>query len=248
MSEDTTQYLTPTYSLGARYDDPTVFKRLRIYDEDATIVDRCHKRYQAEQNDNLQRLLQVTGMSGSRTENSGGALGTKKRKREVEQKMYEPLQSIFTYLANVDGREGAKRGFIEAAQVPHAWGPPTAAKDAFTPGFPRLRPDFDLVNPGSSAHYWDRCVGFAEVKADQEEGNLPHDVNKTVKEVVLQCADYARIHLACRQFWVFSVVLMITAMDFRVAIVDHAGVLLSPRHSIIDEVLVVCLYLRCFSY
>ncbi|KAH9843515.1 uncharacterized protein C8Q71DRAFT_852053 [Rhodofomes roseus] len=249
MSEDKAQYLTPTYSLGGagnfaahsssnhallkeellgrvKYDDPTVFKRLRIQDEDATNIERCHQFYQDKQDHNLQRLLEVTGKIDPRGE---------KRKREVEQKMYEPLQQIFNFLANFDGRAGVRRDFIESAQAPHAWAPPTAAKDAFTPGFPRFRPDFDLVDKGSSAHHWDRCVGFVEVKADREDGNPPQDMNKTVKEVVMQCADYARIHLACRQFWVFSVVLIITAMDFRVAIVDHTGVLLSPRHSIIDD-------------
>lgn len=123
-----------------------------------------------------------------------------------------------------------------SANSPHSWKAPGLEEEAYTPGFPSMRPDFDLVDNRANAHSWDGCLGFAEIKVAASENKKPQEKRNTyVKPAVLQCADYARFHLACRHFWIFTVVLLITGTDFRVMIIDHAGVILSPLHSIISD-------------
>lgn len=139
------------------------------------------------------------------------------------------------FLTTFGGPGRALRRFVMSANSPHSWKTPGPEVEAFTPGFPSMRPDFDLVDNHANARSWDGCLGFAEIKVAASENKKPQEKKRAVvKPAVLQCADYARLHLACRQFWIFSVALLITGTDFRVMIIDHAGVLLSPIHSIIS--------------
>ncbi|TFY51724.1 hypothetical protein EVJ58_g10414, partial [Rhodofomes roseus] len=224
------------------YDQDSVFERLRIFEQDATVVDRCHERYQEEQAQNLEKLVTLSRDRKVVSRGVGRGDGDEKTKQDwkdkeikVEAQMYGPLQNIFDFLTDYDGPQDVQRRFVMAANSRHRWGAPESAEEAYTPGFANLRPDFDLVSGESVAHSWDGYLGFAEIKVDPAENTPPKDLQKTVHKAILQCADYARIHLSCRQFWLFSVILLITGTDFRVMIVDHSGVLLSPLHSIIDD-------------
>lgn len=42
-----------------KYDDPTVFARLHINDEDDTLIDQCHRQYQVQHEDNLNELRRI---------------------------------------------------------------------------------------------------------------------------------------------------------------------------------------------
>ncbi|KAH9843517.1 uncharacterized protein C8Q71DRAFT_728758 [Rhodofomes roseus] len=243
-AHSTSEHRTLTQELLGRvaYDQDSVFERLRIFDEDATVIDRCHGRYQVEQAQNLEDLVGISRdpdvVSRGVSRGDGNEQTWQDRKHqetEVEAQMYGPLQNIFDFLTDFDGPQHAQRRFIMASNSTHHWEAPESAEEAYTPGFARSRPDFDLVRGETEAHYWDSYLGFAEIMVDPTENEPPRDLQKTVANAVLQCADHARIHLSCRQFWIFTVVLLITGTDFRVMIVDHGGVLLSPLHSIIDD-------------
>ncbi|KZT66586.1 hypothetical protein DAEQUDRAFT_758692 [Daedalea quercina L-15889] len=224
-----------------KYDDRSVFKRLRIDEEEAAIVDRCHEIYQVEQMHNLEVLRGVAGdlskaLQGTDDERDESTKNRKRKEKEkdVEKKMYGPLQNIFMFLQNFEnGNSSALREFKCAANTALLL-PPARAAEAYTPGTANFRPDFNLLDKITDRPFWDSCAGFAEVKVQKEENDPPRD-ETVVKPVILQCADYARYHMAFRPFWNFSVTLLITGTVFRVMIVDHDGVILSPRHSIYDD-------------
>lgn len=73
--------------------------------------------------------------------------------------------------------------------------------------------------------------GFAEIKATQQQG--PKGSSKamdiTIQEIMYQSADYARLHLSARPFWLFSVGLLIFGSGFSAAIYDRDGVAVSPQ-------------------
>lgn len=108
-------------------------------------------------------------------------------------------------------------------------GQATAA--AYTPELVDYAPDFFLLDEDSTKPFWQRYVGLCVVKADPADG----DDDATLQSAILQCVDYARIHLAHHHFWVFTVALLIIGTEFQVMILDHAGVSLSPAHSIVAD-------------
>ncbi|KAH9933885.1 uncharacterized protein B0H18DRAFT_982501 [Fomitopsis serialis] len=224
-----------------KYDDPSVFTRLRIYEEDNATIDRCHERYQAEHERNIKTLQSVTRDAEEALSYIGDiqeAWTREKVRRHLEHEheveMYGPLRRIFEFLTGFGSdTSGALREFRFAADTPFSW-PPARAAEAYTPGIANLRPDFILLNRTHHRPFWDDCVGFAEIKVTAD-GNDPSSDEDDVKPAILQCADYARYHLSIRPFWNFSVALLITGTVFRVLIADRGGILLSPVHSIIDD-------------
>ncbi|EPS93208.1 hypothetical protein FOMPIDRAFT_1056198 [Fomitopsis schrenkii] len=140
---------------------------------------------------------------------------------------------IFAYLRNWgDGGAGATRVFRQSSSI--TMSPPVNAVEAYTPATSKFRPDFDLLSDNPDRASWHACDGFAEIKAAEEENYPPQDP-RHVKDAILQCADYARYHMAFRPFWIFSVTLLVTGTTFRVMIVDHEGVILSSLHSIVND-------------
>ncbi|KAH9916782.1 uncharacterized protein B0H18DRAFT_1214928 [Fomitopsis serialis] len=220
-----------------KYDDASVFERLRIYDEDDAVIERCHERYQVKQARDLHRLLEIGRESEIPPRNVGESDAEKVERRRietsVEERMHDPLHRVLTFLTNLDGHDGPRRRFVDSGKSPLST--PSATAEAYLPSLPDDHPDFYLLNDGRQTHPWDSRVGFAMIRGDADEGSPPVDGSATVKSAVLQCADYAHVHLACHPFSLFSVALLITGTDFRVVIVDHAGVLLSPLHSIVDD-------------
>ena len=91
------QHLHQELSGKVTYDDPAVFKRLRVFDEDATSIARCHKEYQTEMKSNIDTLI---GIAKDASRESAGvepeADIARKRKRKLalksqEKLMYDPL-------------------------------------------------------------------------------------------------------------------------------------------------------------
>jgi len=58
----------------------------------------------------------------------------------------------------------------------------------------------------------------------------------TIKDIVTQAADYARLHMSARPFQLFSVGLLIFGSKFCVAIFDRDGIQFSPVKDIWDDV------------
>ena len=53
------QHLHEELSGKVIYDDPSVFNRLRVLDEDATTIADCHKSYQADMKSNIDALIRI---------------------------------------------------------------------------------------------------------------------------------------------------------------------------------------------
>ena len=91
------QHLHQELSGKVAYDDPAVFKRLRVFDEDAASIARCQKDYQTEMKGNIAELVRIANEAsreGARVVPEGNAAGKRKRKlaiKEQEQLMYTPL-------------------------------------------------------------------------------------------------------------------------------------------------------------
>ncbi|KAH9935473.1 uncharacterized protein B0H18DRAFT_413416 [Fomitopsis serialis] len=223
-----------------KYDDPSVFRRLRIDEEDDADIDRCHEKYQAEQEHQLHRLRQVsTNLSKAlQEEDDIPDYGPFKERwhrmveKDHEEDMCEPLANIFAFLQS-NNDNAALRRFKCAADMA-MFLPSERAAEAYSPSISGSRPDFALVDRTTDCLSWDSCVGFAKIEVREEENDPPHD-ESSVRLAVLQCANHARYHMALRPFWIFSVTLLITGTVFRVMIVDRDGVVLSPLHSIYDD-------------
>lgn len=99
---------------------------------------------------------------------------------------------------------------------PHTW------------GFPEVVPDFTLVDGEvTPTKLWRIRSAFAEIKPSSQQGPEP-SVPGTVRDIVTQCADYARLHMSARPFQLFSVGLLIFGSSFCVGIFDRDGITFSP--------------------
>ena len=61
------------------------------------------------------------------------------------------------------------------------------------------------------------------------------DVVPTVKESVAQAADYARLHMSCRPFQLFSISILIFSSSFTISVYDRGGVLHSRPMQVYDD-------------
>ncbi|KAF4584862.1 hypothetical protein EYR40_001682 [Pleurotus pulmonarius] len=101
----------------------------------------------------------------------------------------------------------------------------------YTTGFPKVTPD----GTGSrvlECDSWMDVDWFVQVKPTESQGLATEDA--PISEVVCQAADYARLHMSCRPFQLFSVGLLIFGRKFMVSILDRDGVLLSPIFDFCD--------------
>ena len=74
---------------------------------------------------------------------------------------------------------------------------------------------------------WSDRDGFCEIKATKAQGPKPTN-EQTVRDIVTQAADYARLHMSSRPFMLFSVCLLIFGSDFCLTIFDRSGIMFSP--------------------
>ncbi|KAF4580334.1 hypothetical protein EYR38_003230 [Pleurotus pulmonarius] len=88
----------------------------------------------------------------------------------------------------------------------------------YTTDFPKVLPD----GTGScvlECDSWMDVDWFVEVKPTESQGLATEDA--PISEVVCQAADYARLHISCRPFQLFSVGLLIFGRKFMVGIFDR---------------------------
>ncbi|TFY76402.1 hypothetical protein EWM64_g7610 [Hericium alpestre] len=84
---------------------------------------------------------------------------------------------------------------------------------------------------------WRHQSAFVEVKPAKEQGPKPAGSKAdTIHDVVVQSADYARLHMSSRPFLLFSVGLLIFGSQFCVGIFDRSGVVLSPVHDMWEDI------------
>lgn len=82
------------------------------------------------------------------------------------------------------------------------------------------------------------CCIAVELEANAgplRERDVPPNADDKVKESVAQAADYARMHMSCRPFQIFSVNVMIFASHFTVSIFDRGGVMHSHQMDVYDD-------------
>lgn len=87
---------------------------------------------------------------------------------------------------------------------------------------------------------WRNVLCCIEVKFEANVGplrarNVPANADDKVRESVAQAADYARMHMSCRPFQIFSVHVMICASHFTVSIYGRGGVMHSHQMDVYDD-------------
>ncbi|KAF4566023.1 hypothetical protein EYR40_002157 [Pleurotus pulmonarius] len=103
--------------------------------------------------------------------------------------------------------------------------------EEYTTGFPKVTPD----GTGSrvlECDSWKDTDWFVAIKPAESQGLAAEDA--PISEVVCQAADYARLHVSCRPFQLFSVGLLIFGRKFMVGFFDRDGVSLSPASDFCD--------------
>lgn len=116
--------------------------------------------------------------------------------------------------------------------------------DAEQMSFPVNKPDFALmevpptsepltpsIDPGSNRVKWRQICGFVEVKSTFNKGpNAPSAT--TVRQIVSQGANYARLILASRPFHLYVLCIFIYGPNFCLGWYDRRGVILSDDYHI----------------
>ncbi|KDQ27230.1 hypothetical protein PLEOSDRAFT_1103931 [Pleurotus ostreatus PC15] len=140
--------------------------------------------------------------------------------------MYPPLQRLCGYIFNYShaSEPKATRNITIAANR-------RLKGEVYTTGFPSVSPD----GTGSCVPECDSWIDvdwLIAIKAREDQGVVATDT--TISEVVFHAADYARLHLSCRSFQLFSVALLVFAHKFMVGIFDRDGVSLFPVFDFCD--------------
>lgn len=115
-------------------------------------------------------------------------------------------------------------------------------EDGF-PGFSPIKADLVLMEKnalGDDRHLlWRNILCCFEVKFDATAGPIRTESSanqsQRVKSSVAQAADYARVHMSCRPFQLFSIGCLIFSSFFTVSVYDRGGVMHSRRMKVFDE-------------
>ena len=100
------QHLSEELSGKVIYDDPSVFHRLRVFDEDAAIIACCHKSYQTDMRSNIDELNRIANDASKESD------GVEPEDYELVSSMYKPLVCSFQLnvaAANFSSSLGASR-------------------------------------------------------------------------------------------------------------------------------------------
>ncbi|KAF9477660.1 hypothetical protein BDN70DRAFT_934048 [Pholiota conissans] len=235
------------------FDDSRVFVRLGLDHVSSEFVTNCTAAFKTnkelmEARSQLQNTIEVESLAtvddapleelvpeelvGTRGTSKGNNIES--RKTVSESKMYKPLATIFGHIEDFSDSSqpfaSPKNTFMNTHIT-------TLESDASTWGFPKYSPDFVLFEGRKAAStpiLWRKTLGFCEVKPTSQHSPKSAKPN-TVKPLVGQAGDYARLQLSARPFHLFSVALLIFGSQFCVAIFDRAGVLFSPIHDMWEE-------------
>ncbi|GJJ15479.1 hypothetical protein Clacol_009757 [Clathrus columnatus] len=217
------------------FDQPNVLHRLGIQDVDDELVNRIGR--DLENNESFvaskMTLNKLFNLSGNDGENAVG------EKKNVEDKMMEPLSQIFdrvVQLAVANDNERGRR--YERKWLANADQPLRGEGDTLS--FSEIKPDFTLCD--------DFREVISELKTTSVQGPKPAKQGDTVKAIVSQAADYARLHLTCRPFQLFSIGLLIFGKQFCVAIFDRDGVQFSPIHDLWDNLDILIRIIRRMTH
>ncbi|KAF7423049.1 hypothetical protein PC9H_011213 [Pleurotus ostreatus] len=210
-------------------DDASVFKRLDIDQVSDEFVDSCFELSIIQHRglfDELNKVVVAAAQARNKTFDHNTQLEQRAKGDSWEVKMYPPLQKMCNIVTNFSHpRERKAMRNIKIAANRQLKG------EEYTTGFPKVAPD----GTGSRAlecDSWLQTDWFVEIKPKESQGLAAKDA--TISEVVCQAADYARLHMSCRPFQLFSVGLLIFGRKFMVGIFDRDGVSLSPISDFCD--------------
>ncbi|EMD33835.1 hypothetical protein CERSUDRAFT_76524 [Gelatoporia subvermispora B] len=212
------------------WDDPSVFVHLGVSNVDCDFV--VHAKTSFEQDDRLKL---------ARSELKRIAADASKQ----ETAMYPHLSRIFKFLERLQDKFGktARIRFCQSSNMQ------LIIENSDSWDYPRNKPDFSAVlvemikNPGNR---WRDRHSWCEVKAHASARPKAYR-NDDPKSIVIQAADYARLHMSGCPFQLFSVGLLIYGDEFCVGIYDRAGVRFSPSHNIWDDFDTFIRVVRCIT-
>ncbi|KAG1747621.1 hypothetical protein EDB19DRAFT_1825990 [Suillus lakei] len=160
-----------------------------------------------------------------------------------EKHLYSPLQAIFR---TIEGAAAGVTGY-KRTQFRQLASMSDHVPDAENMSFPHIKPDFVLtevpptsdpltpaIDVGSDGVKWRQISGFIEVKSQVQDG--PNMTKSTsVKPIVSQAANYARLIMAARPFQLYVLCVFIYGHKFSLGWYDRRGVIISEDYDILND-------------
>ncbi|KAG1728435.1 hypothetical protein EDB19DRAFT_1832744 [Suillus lakei] len=160
-----------------------------------------------------------------------------------EKYLYSSLQNIFR---TIEGAAADMTGY-KRTQFRQLVSMAKRVPDAEGMSFPDNKPDFVLaevppmlgpltpaLDVGSGGIKWRQICGFIEVKPSAKEG--PNGARSTtVRHIVSQGANYARLIMAARPFQLYVLWIFIYGHKFSLGWYDRRGVIISDDYDIVDD-------------
>ncbi|KAG1721880.1 hypothetical protein EDB19DRAFT_2029478 [Suillus lakei] len=160
-----------------------------------------------------------------------------------EKHLYSPLQAIFR---TIEGAAAGVTGY-KRTQFRQLVSMSDHVPDAENMSFPHNKPDFVLaevpptsdpltpaIDVGSDGVKWRQISGFIEVKSQVRDG--PNVIKSTsVKPIVSQAANYARLIMAARPFQLYVLCVFIYGHKFSLGWYDRRGVIISEDYDILND-------------
>ncbi|GJJ15523.1 hypothetical protein Clacol_009801 [Clathrus columnatus] len=238
-TEDVPSVIAKELEGKLEFDSPNVLRRLRIDDVDDKLVKQIRRKIKKDE-----VFVKSRSTLDELREAAEQELEDKSKDEDDpqcnERWMMKPLNQIFTRIlelavTNDDGRARQyDRKWIASAEK-------TLLGEGDTCIFPKIEPFFTLCDD------YKEMMSMTGKKKWEVEGPKPAEEN-IVKAIVSQAADYARIHLTCRPFLLFSVGLLIFGKEFCVAIFDRDGVQFSPAYDLWDNLDILIRIIRRMSH
>jgi hypothetical protein len=256
------------------YDDPTVFKRLRVLAVAENFVLGCAAVLKEQEKDDIE-LLKIVADQASRefsdaldAENNADKIndeGSEERSDNhatVEEKMaYDPLVCTYTFnsfslviLTLVQIRLFSHiANFAKATRPPHRTFQRTnvmlRADKRHPMSFPSATADI-TVSPcevnASGTKTWCDHDAFCEVKSSKEQGPKPATLG-AIPSIVTQLANYTRLFLSARPFVRFCVGILIFGTEFRVGIFDRDRIAFSPIYDMFHDTAMFVRVVSCLA-
>lgn len=242
------------------YDDPNVFRRLRVRAHEDRLVNRCAESLKTDYAVDIKLLKGLVAKASFKSvekleqeEKDDKANDQEKDRRSgnhgsiEEKKMYAPLvrdwlDGFFFLPLNTLFQ---LRLFAHIVQFNQTTGlrkfentsGMLKADEQHMFGFPSASPDITISLEGvdtAGSKNWRHRDAFGEVKPTKKQGPKPA-TGGTILPIVTQCADYARLFMSARPFMLFCVGILIFGTEFCVGIFDRDGITFSPNYDMFED-------------
>ncbi|PPQ83145.1 hypothetical protein CVT25_005388 [Psilocybe cyanescens] len=242
LQSNTLNYLVESYAGSDRpaiknnmvgkivYDDPAVFRRLRVDGVCVYFSATCAASLKAENAQDISLLKDVIANASKKSPEvleakeeidkgvdpviTRGERGGNHGCAE-EKKMYDPLVRLFTHIANfgqsIEPRIFQKTNGMLKADEPHTF------------SFPSVNPDVTIS-----------AAEVASNSPSKKQGPKPMAAG-TILGIVIQSANYAWLFLSARPFMPFCVGILIFSTEFYVGIFDRDGITFSPIYDMCED-------------